>query len=49
VLSVALNEDGSRLVLGSKTGLVQVWDTVSGKLLKTLNPVPVQETAMLAN
>jgi WD40 repeat protein len=48
VLSVALNEDGSRLVLGSKTGLVQVWDTVSGKLLKTLNPVPVQETAMLA-
>jgi WD40 repeat protein len=48
VLSVALNEDGSRLVLGSKTGLVQVWDTVSGKLLKTLNPVPVQDTAMLA-
>lgn len=48
VLSVALNEDGSRLVLGSKTGLVQVWDTVSGKLLKTLNPVPVQATAMLA-
>lgn len=48
VLSVALNEDGSRLVLGGKTGVVQVWDTVSGKLLKTLNPVPVQDTAMLA-
>jgi WD40 repeat protein len=48
VLSVALNQDGSRLVLGSKTGEVQVWDTASGKLLKTLNPVPVQDTALLA-
>lgn len=48
VLSVALNEDGSRLVLGSKNGQVQVWDTASGKLLKTLNPVPVQEAAMAA-
>ena len=48
VLSVALNQDGSRLVLGSKTGQVQVWDAASGKLLKTLNPVPVQDTAMLA-
>ena len=48
VLSVALNQDGSRLVLGSKTGEVQVWDTASGKLLKTLHPVPVQDTALLA-
>jgi WD40 repeat protein len=48
VLSVALNQDGSRVVLGSKTGQVQVWDTSSGKLLKTLSPVPVQDTAMLA-
>ena len=34
VFSVALNHDGSRLILGSKTGLVQVWDTNSGKLIK---------------
>lgn len=46
VLSVALNHNGARLVVGSKNGQVQVWDTVSGKLLKTLNPVPVQETAV---
>ena len=42
VLSVALNRDGSRLILGSKTGVVQVWDTASGKLIKSLTPVPVQ-------
>ncbi|WP_157447590.1 WD40 repeat domain-containing protein [Chthoniobacter flavus] len=43
VLSVALNHDGSRLILGSKTGVVQVWDTTSGKLIKSLTPVPVQQ------
>jgi WD40 repeat protein len=43
VLSVALNYDGSRLILGSKTGVVQVWDTNSGKLIKSLIPVPVQQ------
>jgi WD40 repeat protein len=42
VLSVALNADGTRLVLGSKTGVVQVWDTTTGKLIKSLTPVPVQ-------
>jgi WD40 repeat protein len=45
VLSVALNYDGSRLILGSKTGVVQVWDTASAKLIKSLVPVPVQPLA----
>jgi hypothetical protein len=44
VLSVALNQDGSRLILGSKSGVVQVWDTTSGKLIKSLTPVPVQQS-----
>jgi WD40 repeat protein len=42
VLSVALNADGTRLVLGTKSGLVQVWDVATVKLLKELTPVPVQ-------
>ena len=46
VLSVALNYDGSRLILGSKTGVVQVWDTTSGKLIKSLTPVPVREAGV---
>jgi hypothetical protein len=43
VLSVALNWDGSRLILGSKSGVVQIWDTTTGKLIKSLTPVPVQQ------
>jgi len=46
VLSVALNSDGSRLILGSKTGVVQVWDTTTGKLIKSLTPVPVQPASL---
>jgi len=46
VLSVALSADGSRLVLGSKTGVVQIWDTATGKLIKSLTPVPVQATVV---
>lgn len=46
VLSVALNGDGSRLILGSKTGVAQVWDTTSGKLIKSLTPVPVQPASL---
>ena len=41
VFAVSLNKDGSRLVLGSKTGVVQVWDTTSSTLIKSLKPVPV--------
>ena len=43
VLSVALNEDGSRLIVGCKSGVVQVWDTSAAKLIKSLTPVPVQQ------
>ncbi|HEV7401687.1 MAG TPA: c-type cytochrome domain-containing protein [Chthoniobacteraceae bacterium] len=42
VLSVALNADGTRLILGTKSGLVQVWDVATAKLIKELTPVPVQ-------
>lgn len=47
VLSVSLNADGTRLILGSKTGIVQVWDTTAGKLIKELTPVPVQPAALV--
>jgi WD40 repeat protein len=41
IYGVALNRDGSRLALGSKSGPVQVYELPSGKLLKSLTPVPV--------
>jgi WD40 repeat protein len=43
VLSAALNEDGSRLVLGAKTGVVEVWDVTQSKRLRSFVPVPVRE------
>ena len=46
VLAVALNQDGTRLLLGSKTGEVQVWDTTTTKLIKSLMPVPVEQRAI---
>ena len=46
ILSVALNQDGSRLLLGSKNGVVQVWDVATAKLIKELTPVPVQAAAL---
>lgn len=45
VYSVALNANGSRLALGSKSGLVQVYELPVGKLLKSLVPVPVAPLA----
>jgi mono/diheme cytochrome c family protein len=45
VYSVALNANGSRLALGSKSGLVQIYELPSGKLLKSLVPVPVTVSA----
>ena len=42
VLSVALNADGSRLAAGSKTGQLQIYEVASSKLLKAVQPVPVQ-------
>ena len=48
ILAIALNRDGSRLLLGSKNGEVQVYDTVSLKLLKSLVPVPVKSAVAAA-
>jgi WD40 repeat protein len=41
VYAVALNATGSRLALGSKSGLIQIYDLPAGKLVKSLVPVPV--------
>ncbi len=41
VYAVSLNANGSRLALGSKSGLVQLYELPSGKLLQSLVPVPV--------
>lgn len=41
VYSVALDQAGTRLALGCKNGLVQIHELPSGKLLKSLAPVPV--------
>jgi WD40 repeat protein len=46
VLSIALSRDGARLILGSKTGEVQIWDTASVKLIKALTPVPVRQAGI---
>ncbi len=42
VLGVALDASGARLLSGSKSGKVQIWDVKEGKLLHTLDPVPVK-------
>jgi WD40 repeat protein len=42
VLSVAMDVAGTRVLSGSKGGKVQVWDVREGKMLHTLNPVPVR-------
>jgi WD40 repeat protein len=41
IYSVALNADGTRLVLGSKSGQVHVYQLPAGTLLKSLVPVPI--------
>ncbi len=41
VLTVALDGEGGFLLSGSKTGKVQLWDVKAGKLVRTINPVPV--------
>ncbi len=43
VYAVALSADGSRLVVGTKSGVVQLYELPAGKLLKSLVPVPVAE------
>ena len=45
VYGVALNRDGTRLAIGTSTGQVQFYEIPSGKLLKSLIPVPVDVAA----
>ena len=44
IFSVALNQDGTRIVIGSKSGKVQIHQLPDGKLLKSVMPVPVEES-----
>lgn len=48
VLSVALNHDGSTVLLGSKNGTVEVWDVANAKRLHAFVPVPVRGGASRA-
>lgn len=41
VYAVALNSDGTRAAIGSRSGLVNVYELPAGKLLKSLVPVPL--------
>ena len=41
VLTLALDAAGELLLSGSKTGKVQLWDVKAGKLVRTIDPVPV--------
>jgi WD40 repeat protein len=41
IYSIDLNANGSRLALGSKSGLVEIYELPSGKRLRSLTPVPV--------
>lgn len=41
VCSVSLNIDGTRLVAGCRNGQVQIYDVPTGKLIRSLIPVPV--------
>jgi hypothetical protein len=49
IYSVALNGNGSRLAVGSKTGVLQVFELPSGKLIKSQIPVPVVVAVPSAN
>lgn len=45
IYAVALDGKGTRLALGSKSGLVQVYALPAGKLVRSLVPVPVSSAA----
>lgn len=44
VYAVALNADGTQLIAGGKSGVLGVYELPSGKLLKTIQPVPVRQS-----
>jgi WD40 repeat protein len=45
VFAIALNSDGTQLVVGSKTGLFSVYQLPAGTLVKSIAPVPVRNIA----
>jgi WD40 repeat protein len=49
VFSLALDADGKRVAVGTKAGLVLLYDVgaATGKLIKSLTPVPVQDAAAI--
>lgn len=44
VYAVALNADGTQLIAGGKSGTLGVYELPSGKLIKTIQPVPVRQS-----
>ncbi len=49
VYSVALNRDGTRVTIGTRSGLVEVFDVGTGKKLHSLVPVPIAEAKTASN
>ncbi len=48
VFAIALNRDGTQLVVGGKSGKLDVYELPAGKLLKSLAPVPVKNVTQAA-
>jgi WD40 repeat protein len=48
IYSLALDQTGTRLAVGSKGGQVLVYELPGGKLLRTISPVPVQTASAAA-
>ncbi|MBC8288781.1 MAG: hypothetical protein H8E37_00535 [Planctomycetes bacterium] len=44
VYAVSLNQDGTVTAIGSKTGIVNIYNVADAKLIRTINPVPVEKT-----
>jgi WD40 repeat protein len=44
IYGVSLNQDGTRIAIGSKSGIVNVYSTADAKLIRSINPVPVEKT-----
>lgn len=42
--AVALNQDGTQLVVGGKSGTLNVYSLPDGKLIRSLEPVPVKKS-----
>jgi hypothetical protein len=42
--AVALNQDGTQLLVGGKSGKLDLYGVADGKLIRSLEPVPVKKT-----